>query len=600
MMEIEAKFIIPDKETCERLQETDQLAGFLLSSGHSRSIHDFYLDTAELSIKQAGYACRKREQTDKTVITLKQLAASDQAVHRREEFEISLPAADLPPAQWPDSPARNLILQFIQQKPLIPLFDLNQTRFVRLMRSHRERLVAELSIDEVHIQATDSERIYYELEAELLAEGTESDLEKIQNCLQQEWALIPASCSKFERALTLITTSTANASRTKRQIPQPSRTDAPGRKLSIISDQYNLPISKEGKLAVSAIESAPARHNRPVKTPAHLQQHTSSKKPGLTADDTMAEAARKTLYFHFKRMVNHEAGTRRGEDIEELHDMRVATRRMRAATRVFGNYMDMKTIKPFAKKLRRVGRTLGAVRDLDVFKQKAQAYIDTLPSQRQDELEPLLSVMDKEHQKAREQMLNLFDSDYYERFKKRFAKFLKRPGTASLPELGSHGELLPQQVRLVLPVVIYQQLANVRAYEELIKGPEVSLERLHRLRIAFKGLRYTLEFFREVLHPDTAQVIEEIKAVQDHLGDLQDAVVTCNILRDFLTWGTWGQRESTGQITQFKPVIAPGVVMYLSARQTELQQLVKTFPAAWTKIQQAGFFKKVAAVAQDF
>jgi len=122
-MEIEAKFIIPDKETCERLQETDQLAGFLLSSGHSRSIHDFYLDTAELSIKQAGYACRKREQTDKTVITLKQLAASDQAVHRREEFEISLPAADLPPAQWPDSPARNLILQFIQQKPLIPLFD---------------------------------------------------------------------------------------------------------------------------------------------------------------------------------------------------------------------------------------------------------------------------------------------------------------------------------------------------------------------------------------------------------------------------------------------------------------------------------------------
>jgi hypothetical protein len=40
--------------------------------------------------------------------------------------------------------------------------------------------------------------------------------------------------------------------------------------------------------------------------------------------------------------------------------------------------------------------------------------------------------------------------------------------------------------------------------------------------------------------------------------------------------------------------------MYLSARQTELQQLVKTFPAAWTKIQQAGFFRKVAAVAQDF
>jgi len=313
----------------------------------------------------------------------------------------------------------------------------------------------------------------------------------------------------------------------------------------------------------------------------------------------MAEAARKTLYFHFKRMVNHEPGTRLGEDIEELHDMRVATRRMRAAIRVFGEYMDMKKIRPFAKKLRRVGRILGAVRDLDVFKLKTQAYIDTLPPQRQDELEPLLSVMDEEHQKAREQMLNLFDSDYYERFKKRFAKFLKKPGAAALPALGSRGELLPQHIRLVLPVVLYQQLANVRAYEELTKGPEVSLERLHRLRIAFKGLRYTLEFFREVLHPDTAQVIEEIKALQDHLGDLQDAVVTCNILRDFLTWGTWGQGGSTREITQFNPVIAPGVVMYLSARQTELQQLVKTFPAAWAQIQQVGFFKKVAALAQD-
>jgi CHAD domain-containing protein len=467
------------------------------------------------------------------------------------------------------------------------------------MRSHSERLVAELSIDEVHIQAADTERVYYELEAELLAEGTEADLEKIQSCLQHDWSLKPESCSKFERALTLINPSTKNTSRATARIPRLSRADEVGRKLTIINDQYNLPAHKEKNLAVPAIESAPAPYSRPVRAPASPQPHTPSKKPGLTVGDTMAEGARKTLCFHFKRMVNHEPGTRRGEDIEELHDMRVATRRMRAAIRVFGNYMDVKTMKPFAKKLRRVGRILGAVRDLDVFKLKTQAYIDTLPPQRQDELEPLLSVMDEEHQKAREQMLSLFDSDYYERFKKRFAKFLKKPGAAALPALGSRGELLPQHIRLVLPVVLYQQLANVRAYEELIKGPEISLERLHRLRIAFKGLRYTLEFFREVLHPDTAQVIEEIKALQDHLGDLQDAVVTCNILRDFLTWGTWGQGESTREITQLKPVIAPGVVIYLSARQSELQQLVEAFPTEWTRIQQAGLFKKVAALAQD-
>jgi len=44
----------------------------------------------------------------------------------------------------------------------------------------------------------------------------------------------------------------------------------------------------------------------------------------------MSEAGRKVLRTHFARMLANEAGTRLGEDIEELHDMRVATRRLRA------------------------------------------------------------------------------------------------------------------------------------------------------------------------------------------------------------------------------------------------------------------------------
>ena len=48
----------------------------------------------------------------------------------------------------------------------------------------------------------------------------------------------------------------------------------------------------------------------------------------------MAEVARKTLYFQFQRMLYHEPGTRLGQDNEELHDMRVATRRMRGVPRL--------------------------------------------------------------------------------------------------------------------------------------------------------------------------------------------------------------------------------------------------------------------------
>ena len=126
--------------------------------------------------------------------------------------------------------------------------------------------------------------------------------------------------------------------------------------------------------------------------------------------------------------------------------------------------------------------------------------------QRANELDPLFAVMHAEHQKARQAMLDFLDSSRYDRFKKRFSKFLKKSGAAAVPAFTEQGEVRPQRIRHVLPVVIQQRLAAVRAYEGYLEGPDVPLERLHRLRIAFKSLRYTLEFFREVLGPDTRQL----------------------------------------------------------------------------------------------
>ena len=60
--------------------------------------------------------------------------------------------------------------------------------------------------------------------------------------------------------------------------------------------------------------------------------------------EKVSEAGRKVLYLHFLRMLKHEPGTRAGEDIEELHDMRVATRRMRSAFQLFGFHFDDETL----------------------------------------------------------------------------------------------------------------------------------------------------------------------------------------------------------------------------------------------------------------
>lgn len=476
-------------------------------------------------------------------MTLKRLREAEGAIHRREELEVLMPAYQMP-AMWPASPLRDRLLELIGEAPLVSLFDLEQVRIVRMI-SQDERQLAEFSLDAVHMAVDDRELSFFEAEVELAPQGNEQDLAAMVAYLQDEWHLAPETRSKFERALAF------------------------------------------GDEPVLAQDLQPqAVPTLPTKLP---------KQPGLEAEDSMAEAARKTLYFHFQRMLYHEPGTRSGEDIEVLHDMRVATRRMRAAFQVFGDYLDMEQWGPIVKGLRRTGRMLGAVRDLDVFWEKTQRYLDALPPEQPVDLGPLRAAWEAQRNTDRQRLLDYLDSNRYARFKNQFADFLQKPGAGALPVISPQGEPSPHRLRHIVPVAIYQRLAVVRAYDEWVTRPDAPLGRFHQLRIASKGLRYTLEYFREVLGPEVNTLIDAIKALQDHLGDLQDAVVASGLLRDFLAWGTWGPRQTgTKQAaTQLQPVIAPGVAAYLAARQAELQHLLDTFPQIWARVQGPEFSQSV-------
>jgi CHAD domain-containing protein len=145
----------------------------------------------------------------------------------------------------------------------------------------------------------------------------------------------------------------------------------------------------------------------------------------------------------------------------------------------------------------------------------------------------------------------------------------------------------------VLPVILYGRLAAVLAFDEWQRGAATPLPRLHRVRIAAKRLRYTLEFFEEVLGPEAHALIDQMKRLQDHLGEIQDDVVAVTVLRDFLTWGTWRHRE--GVPTPRAPVLAPGVASYLAARQRDLAQRLEEFPSHWAEFSDGSFTRKLAA-----
>jgi CHAD domain-containing protein len=307
-----------------------------------------------------------------------------------------------------------------------------------------------------------------------------------------------------------------------------------------------------------------------------LKELLAKTKPGIEPQDDLAEAGRKVMGYHFAQMILHEAGTRLGEDIEELHDMRVATRRMRAAFEVFGASFDPKTTKPLLKGLRATGRALGRVRDLDVFMEKAQQYLETVPQEQRAGLNPLLSLWENERLVDRAEMLEYLDSQDYATFKKRFLKFVTTPGAGSK----QYAEHTPNQVMLVVPILVYTRFAAVRSYGPLLES--ATIDQLHALRIEFKKLRYTLEFFSEVLGPENKDLINRIKILQDHLGDLNDADVACAILREFLD--NWEARQVHLPIIEREnpePVVA-----YLASKHAERYLLTTTFQEAWQRFDQ--------------
>ena len=145
-----------------------------------------------------------------------------------------------------------------------------------------------------------------------------------------------------------------------------------------------------GEQPAAAPPEAPAEPAGPVAT-----------LPPVEPDEPMAEAGRKVMFTHFMKMLANEDGTRKGEDIEFLHDMRVSTRRLRAAYRVFEPFYEKPAIARFNKELRRAGATLGAVRDLDVLIEKASTYEASLAPETGLSLAPLLGQWAGQREAAR-------------------------------------------------------------------------------------------------------------------------------------------------------------------------------------------------------
>jgi CHAD domain-containing protein len=620
-IEVELKYQVMSPGGADRYLVAPEIGPFR-SIGQVRSVRleDGYVDSADWGLAKAGFAARLRRTSGGTLISVKAHATSGARLHRREEIEGPADATGAP-RDWPDSQARTVILELCGDEPLIELLKIRQLRRVRRLETGDSR--AELSLDEVEVIGNDTllER-FDELEVEL-KKGSEEPLEALADLFDRDDALRAVSGSKLDRAVVAMRAALPTmpeSVRVRWQSAPPEllggkpRTARPrgrtttegsatggtttGGATGLPGDATRTPRDgatsetvpatvQAGEGPAASVPGGPESEPTESQSEPALQIHTPARRPGprtlgIVADDSLPEAARKVLRFHFARMQNREAGTRDGDDVEDLHDMRVAVRRMRAAWRVFDDAFKSSRTKRLRRRLESLSDKLGTVRDLDVLTQGLEAYRLGLDPEQQPGLDPLLSLWARQRTSARRQLIEELDSGGYSAFVREMEEFLSAGSNAaaSVPT-----PTIPHRVRDRAPSQIWAAYETVRAYELVL--PWADIETIHQLRIATKWLRYTLEFFGETLGPDGPRLLGRVAALQDFLGDLHDADVAAKLARDVLV-------ARAGELSRTE---TDAIGAYLHSRERELVRRRRSLGPVWRAVNGAPFRRALGRAA---
>jgi CHAD domain-containing protein len=614
-VELELKYRVLDLAAAERYLIDAQFGPF--SGGavvRSTHMEDRYIDTESGAFAKAGFAARLRQAGRGTIVSVKALARGDGPGGAARRVELEGPAEqNAAPRDWPVSDARALVLELAGDAPLFELVTVRQVRRRRIVRAAETRV--EFSLDEVDVVS--GSRVvdrFVEFEAELV-KGDEGPLAALATVLDADPALVSEAGSKLETALAAlqrdrgddgnglsdrdvaagsgagpdgagVTTGGVDVERDgdaaegssdaravmEREttedgsgVPDAWRGDGDG---DHVAELDVLPSTSD--VVSETVEEAVPPDNRLV----------VGKTPGVAADDHLAEAGRKVMRFHLARMLAREAGTRDGRDLEDLHAMRVATRRQRAAWRVFGSTFRDRRTRRYRNGLREIASRLGVVRDLDVLIEAADLYRADMPITEQRALQPLLDDWRTRRDNARVLLVRELDSDRYKRWVDDYRDFVQTEGAAVLPVLPTQ----PHRVRDTAASRIWAAYEQVRAYEPVLRWADV--ETLHELRISGKWLRYTLEFVRDALGDDAAPLIARVTALQDHLGLMNDADVSASLARTFLV-------EHAGELSGIE---SAAIGRYLVSREKEVARLRRTVGPTWRGVAGVSFRRGLGRV----
>ena len=275
-------------------------------------------------------------------------------------------------------------------------------------------------------------------------------------------------------------------------------------------------VGKKGKDLRSVPESPRPGHS------------SSGSDPVLRPEMPVRQAMTAVYRGLLETMRRNEPGPADDPDPEHLHDFRVAVRRTRSGLGQLPDALPRAVTRRFSRGFSWLGDITGPTRDLDVFLLRENRMESHLPERLQKGLPFVFAELGKRRAVEWKKLAGQVMSARYRKIITAWQAFLDadQPGDES----GGSSR----------PIIDHAREIILRSFGKVIReGQGIAHlsppEKLHRLRIRCKKLRYLLEFFAPLFSgKDVDRAIRHLKRLQDNLGDFNDLAVQQAMLRQYL------------------------------------------------------------------
>jgi CHAD domain-containing protein len=306
-------------------------------------------------------------------------------------------------------------------------------------------------------------------------------------------------------------------------------------------------------------------------------------------DPSLQVLAARSMLDRLDAMAARVKGVTTARDVEDVHQMRVASRRLRAALRQFRHEFPEGSVKSWNRIVRRVTRRLGPARDLDVQILFVRDHLEHLEDgglrpgvrrlllrwkQKRERLQP----------KVRRAMEDLSASGLFDDLGGTLRRILTHARLENVPD---RSEAVRERAR----TSVRSEVESLLSFETFVPQPERA-EELHRMRIAAKRLRYTLELFAPVYDGALDDHVKRIKRIQTLLGDLHDCDVWIELLPRFAERERRRMQKFQGS-TRGYAKIRKGVDHLREDRTRERRAVYRGFVEAWNELETIGEWERL-------